>query len=115
MSQNRPSRGHEYNFVEICNLDLDDDPYLGFTHEGKRGVVQTTHVDNSDLLEAPGFANTKWRYIRTTSEWIPVFESVDVESLLKCVDIEPSTDIHSDPHWWVTPKGYPREQYVWED
>lgn len=110
-----PRRGEEYSFEELLQLTLDDDANLSFVHEGLNAVIQSTHITDAELLSVPGFSQTRWRYIRTTSEWIPIFHAVDSEEVLKCVDVEPSACKFTTPHWWATPKGFPREQYVYED
>lgn len=111
---NYPQQGKEYTAEEVFKLDLDDTPHLGFQHEGLPAIIQNSHITVEELLSVPGLAQTKWRYVFTTNEWVPIFEAVDVTEVLKCVDIVPWKCCFDDPHWWVTPKGFPREQHVWE-
>ena len=53
------------------------------------------------------FGDTKWRYLHTTNEKIPVFKYFDALGIELFVDIVPVPD--EDEGYWVTPKGYPRE------
>lgn len=110
-----PQRGQIYTFAQILKLKLDDEPFLRFMHEGKRAVIQTSHVLDEDLLRIEGFADTQWRYERTTHEWIPLFTYVGYRSILDFVTIEPTAPIFkdgSDDPYWVCPKGFYREQVV---
>lgn len=110
MKTNHPSRLRTYTLTQVFDLDLPDSPSLGFKYEGVRTVVQDSHVTVEELLSVPGFANTRWEYIRTTNEWIPVFSAVDDEAVVACVDVEPYFGIEPG-NFWVTPKGFPRTQY----
>ena len=64
-----------YTFREICeDLILRDSPHLMFYDtEGERDVIQTSHMTEEDMLSVEGFADSKWKYIRETDEWIPIF------------------------------------------
>lgn len=108
-----PTRGGIYTADQIMNvLELRDAPHMYFTHEGRRSVVQNSHLTDAELLSVPGFADTKWTYLRTTDEWIPVFSAISDSAIRECVDIEPWIDPYSDDAgFWVTPKGFPRQQY----
>jgi len=109
-----PVRGQVYSSEDVLTkLRLDDSPFFMFVHEGKRCVVQHSHVTDEQLLEQPqGFRHLTWKYLRTTEEWIPIFDAVDNASVYKCVDIEPTINaVFDDDPFWVTPKGLPREQY----
>ncbi len=113
---NYPKCNSVYTYRQIHNeLELDDSPHLGFTHKGIQTVIQTSHLAEEDLLAIPGMSESLWTYVRTTSEWIPIFRAVDNEAVVALVDIEPSVNHYKDqlPAWWVTPKGFPREQYVY--
>lgn len=105
-----PRRGVIYTLRDILEkLQLDDSPFLYC--DG--GVIQTSHVTNEQLLSVPGMAETRWEYLRTTSEWIPLFLSVDSSGTVP-VDVEPNTDPDAKPgSLWITPRGFPRKQYVW--
>jgi hypothetical protein len=88
------------------------------------GVIQEAHLPEgiNSMLSIPGMGKTKWRYIRETIEWIPIFKSLSAEEdpenyalILSGVDYEPwvsnplPNDGESIPNW-VTPKGFPRDQ-----
>lgn len=108
--------GAVYSLNDIVNcLELRDGPSLGFHYNGKEGVIQDSHLSAEELLSVPGLGDTTWKYIRETNEWIPVFQyHGEIEDLLATVDLEPYSDTtfpeHADLYWWVTPKGFPREQ-----
>lgn len=95
-----------YTAREVYELELLDSPFLRFCVGGSMAVIQTTHLTEEQLLSVPGFADTRWRYQRTTHEWIPLFMAVSDTEVYACVDIELGPD---EP--WVTPKGFPRDQY----
>lgn len=120
----KPVQGRVYTFAEVCKLDLLDSPsmcmFIDLDHptHGEIRVdtcIQTSHLTEEEHLQVPGMAESKWRYIRTTSEWIPIFNfaGTNPESL---VDIQLDTDFDReyDPHkvrLWCTPKGHKRVQY----
>jgi hypothetical protein len=110
-----PQRGHVYTLHEVEKvLDLDDSAHLGIVYQGKRTVIQTSHLTADQLLSVPGFKDTFWRYLYTTHEWIPVFE-YDVDEnrpITDFVDVEQWLEQDGPTEgWWCTPKGFPREQY----
>ena len=115
-----PKRQQVYTLDEIENvLYLRDSPSLVVSGIG---VIQTSHLSNDEFLSIPGIRDTKWRYVRETNEWIPIFRSVELEdnfNLIKsCIDYEEwitkwaDSDNESDDGklYWVTPKGFPRNQ-----
>lgn len=114
-----PKTGQVYTLEYIVNtLYLRDSPSLKVSNIG---VIQDSHLPNGveTLLEIPGFKDSTWKYIRETSEWIPLFNSEDTPENLKlvesCIDYEPWVTCPmrypDDPLLnWVTPKGYPRSQ-----
>lgn len=105
-----PETGHIYTLEQIMReLHLRDCPALMVSFEDKLSCVQDSHLSEQELLSVPGFAKTKWRYIRETSEWIPVFHWADSADPKTFLDVEPSKD-DPDRYHWVTPKGFPREQ-----
>lgn len=119
----QPKVGHVYTLRQMLKeLALPDAPYLGFAYhppgdpEGERAthVVQTCHCTDSELLAQPGLADSKWRYVRETYEWIPVFYYADSKPITDIVDMEAMRHpfySHVSKHWWATPKGLPREQF----
>ena len=76
-----PFRQQTYTFSQICKLYLRDNPCLSFQHNGIRGVIQTSHVSDEQLLSVPLMADSKWVYIRETFEWIPVFRFSDQNTI----------------------------------
>lgn len=105
-----PVMGKVYTYAEIMKLNLTDTPHLKFinmTTVAKEWVViQQAHVTNEQLLSIPGFAETQWRYMRTTDEEIPIFVHVGGTPIEDCVDIENGKEGNQA---WVTPNGYPRD------
>jgi hypothetical protein len=105
-----PQIGQNYTLEQIVReLRLRDCPALMVQLNAKMSCVQDSHLSEQELLSVPGFAQTKWRYVRETHEWIPVFHWADATDPLTFFDVEPSND-DPDRYDWVTPKGFPREQ-----
>jgi len=110
----KPIVGNVYTFDQVLKLDLSDSPSFSFLYKDTRTVIQTAHTTDQELLSVPVLAQTKWQYIMMTTEWIPVFYAVDSGLVLECVDIE--ADLQEEKYgdfrefWWVTPKGFHREQ-----
>ena len=116
MEKIQPIKGQVYSLRNVIqDLELLDSPHLCFISKREQGeVIQTSHLTEEELLSVPGFAETQWRYLYTTYEWIPIFRYVGrVEELPQYIDWE--SDIDNPGHLWVTPKGFPREQYVWKE
>lgn len=63
-----PEAGEIYTYDEICGLSLGDSPFLIFRDNDMDLNIQGDECPMKDL---------KWRYSRTTSEWIPLFYAVD--------------------------------------
>lgn len=109
-----PRAGSVYTTEEIINkLALADSPSLNFRHNGRRGCVQDSHLTKEQLLSVPGMGERRWKYERTTYEWIPVFNYVDERPITDVVDLEPYFDFDGTDDrksWWATPKGFPRDQ-----
>jgi hypothetical protein len=110
-----PKRQQVYTFSEVCNLYLRDSPSLTFEHNNVRGVIQTSHITDEQLMSVPNMADSKWVYIRETFEWIPIFKfsSENTISITDLVDLEEcilEKELFNNICWWATPKGYPRPQ-----
>lgn len=107
-----PVAGNTYTLTNIKeHLALDDTPHLRFHYKGRLVVIQGT-VDQ--LAAVPGALESKWQYIRTTDEWIPLFDNIENDAILQFVDIEREIDptkSKKDLGWWVTPKGTTILQY----
>lgn len=116
MARNYPKAQQTYSLAEISVQDLDDSPALGFNHLSIDGCIQDSHVTLEELLSVPGMAESRWTYIRTTHEWIPVFRwaASNPKPIEELVDLETYKDCfpshENAPSWWATPKGFPRDQ-----
>ncbi len=111
----RPTRGTVYTFEQICNLYLRDSPHLKFIHNNIEGVVQTSHVTEEELLRNEKFKNSKWRYIRETDEWIPIFvyseeNSQDITEIADLTISQYGRQYSNNDYWWATPKDHPRPE-----
>jgi hypothetical protein len=98
-----PIKGTVYTLFEIeTHLTLDDMAHLMFDGpNGRELVVQNSHLTKGQLLSVPGFSGTRWRYLHTTREWIPIFKYVGVQPITNFLDIDGD---------WATPKGFPRKK-----
>ena len=112
-----PQRGEIFTAEEVFALPLRDCPCLCIAVSCDPEVeyddppIQYSHLTVEQLLSVLGFAESKWRFIKETSEWIPVFEFVGTaEEAALLVDISKEwDDVFKRYSWWVTPKGFPRE------
>lgn len=113
--QNLPKRGVVYTLAEITKLFLRDSPCLQLRREDYTAmVIQNSSVDEREVVEKlPGAADTKWRFIRETHEWIPVFVYSDENErpYTDFVIIERDNDRENE--WWVCWKGFYRPQHVY--
>ncbi|WOL24507.1 hypothetical protein fHeYen902_161 [Yersinia phage fHe-Yen9-02] len=120
-----PRPNNQYTLLEILTeLDLKDTPCLSFKHSDARGefepAIQDSHVTEEQLLSIEGLADTHWKYIRTTDEWIPVFvwAKDNERPITDFIDIAEEIDPYESKDkngFWCTPKGFPREQYYYRD
>lgn len=97
MTRRNPVRGQIYTVKEIVNdLKLRDSPFLcsEITNpigEKVKVVIQTSWCGDDELI--PIMGDTRYKYIRETSEWIPIFEFVGTEEeFLKTVDCAVTLD-----------------------
>jgi hypothetical protein len=110
-----PVVNYIYTLKEVTELLLRDNPALIISNEG---VVQSSHVTDQELLSVPGIQETKWRFIRETKEWIPVFKYCSEQPWRDFFDCEPYVDPYQKYDCdgqersllWITPKGFPRDQ-----
>lgn len=114
---NKPVPGVIYTTEQLAKLHLLDSPCLRVMDASfMLQTVQDAHFTDEQLLAVPGFAELGWRYLYTTHEWIPIFVAVDPKLAWACLDSEPDRSPYCDEGTlWVTPKGLPREQYIWTD
>ncbi len=117
MSRVCPRSGQVYTLNEISGLYLRDSACLrGFIGE-QHVTIQNSHLTEEEFLAVPGAAESRWRYVRETDEWIPVFEFVGPENgIAQFCDISFSFDWKTmaykrEDHLFVTPKGHPCRQY----
>jgi len=109
-----PKKGGKYTTRQLLTqLTLEDSPFLvisprddldfgsSYFVDGYRQVpgslntstLQSSHLSDEQLLENSAFAELQWEYVRTTSEWIPVFKYVGrSEELSSLVRVEFSVD-----------------------
>lgn len=97
-----PKNNIVYSFYEITQLNLQDLPFLQFVYNDTEYVIQTSHVDDNELLSVPGMSESLWCYEKTTREGIPLFwyfnYDVDILTLVDINEIENGT-------YCMTPKG----------
>lgn len=114
--ENLPNMGTILTFAEIIELELPDSPCFEFKLDGLTGWIQDSHISIDKLKTCDGLMATKWKYLFTTNEWIPVFRYADDTDLRTVLDIELMdreknyTPDDEPDTWWATPKGFPREQ-----
>lgn len=98
-----PRRGNTYTLTEVMKkLDLDDQPFLLVQFDSEKCPIQLSHFDYEELLAIPEWEQTRWVYIRTTHEWIPLFECVDSKSVKDLLCIKNDSDGIT-----ISPKQYP--------
>jgi len=111
-----PRRDEVYTFEQIVHeLDLRDSACLTFWENEICQNIQDAHISEHDMLALPHWAESRWKFVMETNEWIPIFRfakdnEVTIDQL---VDKEP----HIDPFakeagvLWCVPKGTDREQW----
>lgn len=117
MARRFPEHGDIFTAREVFELPLRDSPSFGITvaHDPDVGYddppIQDSHTTVTDLLSVPGFAESKWRFIKETHEWIPMFDFVGTaEEALAFVDVHKVWNSTFECYeWWVLPKGHPRD------
>lgn len=113
-----PQGRHVYTLAEIeHDLYLQDSAFLRFDHQGHVVTLQDSHCELTELMEQlPGFADTRWVYEQTTSEWIPLFNYADdnAHPITAFVDIEGAIGSNGEVivgEFYATPKGFPSRQF----
>ena len=111
-----PERGQVYTLREIeTGLYLRDSACLNFTHEGIESCVQG-HPD-IDFTQPSAIADSEWRYVRETDEWIPVFRYAGTTPIDELLHIEPSLNYYNgkrDGGYHAYFKGHEVKQYFSE-
>lgn len=106
-----------YTFEQIQTLHLSDRPHLGFWKDEQRQCVQDSHYIPEHAILA-GWGPTRWRYLRTTHESIPVFQAVDDQEIIDLCDSVSYADPYASRHaqgnvlaieW--SPRGLPRAYF----
>lgn len=115
----RPRQNQTYLLSEVYNLFLRDGPHFSIEledvdHNLQVACIQDSHVTEEEMLSILGFKDTQWVYVRETEEWIPIFKYAksNQRPITDFVNYEKSTCPYTTDVFWVTPKGFPREQYV---
>lgn len=136
MKKPYPVSGQVYTLRQVFNdLELRDSPSLALSVilDGKivRTVINDSHVGDCWVESAPGAAESQWKYLRETDEWIPCFvhcgtpeqamqfvdtelENVDAYHLALLAEGFVSRD-YPERGAWTVPKGFPRAQYYAAD
>jgi hypothetical protein len=118
MTRVYPRSDQIYTLAEISGLYLRDSPFLRGFAAGRHVVIQSSHLTEEELLAVPGAAESQWRYVRETEEWIPIFEFVGPENgIAQFCDMAYAFDWSKEAYdhqgeLWVTPKGHPRRQFM---
>ena len=110
----KPIPGQHYSLEQVFQLELLDSPSLMCCIEGEPSVIQDSHCTSDELVASP-LGGTQWRYVRTTSEWVPLFQFVGPGQITEFVTWE--KDINSDGFgswFWVCPKTLPRLQVSYD-
>lgn len=111
----RPIQQNIYTMAEIDNqLTLRDSPFLR-VHCGEgmeRVAIQTSHMEVRLSELSPEWAESKWRYIRETDEWIPLFTFAgtleEQAALVDAYEVPVEKRLFKDEReFMVTPKGHP--------
>lgn len=113
-----PIKNRVYTLRQVFQLRLRDTPHLGFAGpRGARCVIQTSHLMEVDLLAVPGWADTQWKYLYETDEWIPVFQYVGpIKTLVDLLHIEVELNPYlaeddGVPGYWCVPVCDQRPQF----
>ena len=97
----RPVRQQVYRLYDVLNnLFLTDSPFLMVFYKEEWTPIQMDHVMDTEAVGLAGFAETEWKYSRTTDESIPLFYAVNTTDVLKYMNIE-TTESNG---WLITPK-----------
>jgi len=117
MTRVYPRSGQVYSLKEIMGLYLRDSPCLGGLVAGRMAYIQDSHLTEEELLAVPGAAESQWKYIRETDEWIPIFHFEGPENgIAAFCDLSYAWDWQKKEYdreeaLYVTPKGHSSRQY----
>ena len=75
----------KYTTAEVFQLELLDQPFLMVYYKEEWHPIQTSCIDEEVVIKA--FPDILWKYIRTTSEWIPLFYCVESERALEKLEV----------------------------
>lgn len=108
----KPMVGITYLIEEILHFNLSDQPCLmvWLDEYDEWYPVQISHITNEELIKVDGWSKMRWKYSRTTHEWIPVFHLTSTcnRDLLDLVEVAHHPD---EEHPTVSPKGHPFPLY----
>ena len=110
-----PVKGQTYTTDEVYNkLALADSPFLTVVWDGTRRPVQTGHMSRVDIAKwiETCASKARWRYLRTTHEWIPLFDLSDwIDNPTTICEIMKQPDPFllddAESRLVVHPKGFP--------
>lgn len=94
----RPQSGRVYSLRRILTeLSLKDSPHLVIQIGRKAGAIQTSHLEDLDLMLAnPKLGDSLWRFICTTHEWCEIFHFAGPDTDLEGI-VDISDDESDDP------------------
>ena len=109
----QPVRGQVYSLKQVMEMQLPDSPFLTVYENGKSCPIQDSHITKEQLLSIDSIEETRWMYLYTTDEWIPVF-------LYAGHPVKQFTDFFKieDKGEWITPIGFYREnpeKIMWDE
>lgn len=108
-----PVPGRVYTAKQVLTeLHLPDLPFFMVRgHNNEWNPIQTSCVSDEKALLVPGFAESLWKFVRITKEWIPVFHYVKAglppEAFCTIEDDVEGRRGHS----WVCLVGFHRDQH----
>jgi hypothetical protein len=102
-----PEYNQVYTLEEIINvLSIPDMPSLNFEYNNNNYSIDIAQISTENLLNIPGMKESKWKFHKTTHEWIPIFyyadDHIDINNIVdfnKYIDYNKTFTI-------VNPKGY---------
>jgi len=106
LEYNPPRCGRTYLLKHVFEMDLRDAPCLMVEVNRRMVPIQWSHITQDQLLSA--LADTAWKYILTTKEWVSVFHGVDYRKLKDKISVVRYLDeLFKEQCYHVTLKEYP--------
>jgi hypothetical protein len=96
-----PVSGKVYTLKQIdTELALRDSPFLYFFNsDGEKKVVQTSH-SNEDLSNFAEWSELRFKYLRETEEWIPLFFVVEDDNAKILELLASGEDVDGETLYW---------------